>query len=121
MYTFKTNTAVWTFDRRITRLGTFRLPFSVSFRQMGIAVATFLLVLLVGKVVPLPWKSLWYVALPIVSAYYLGNAVLDGKSPISWMQTIIAWAWMPKRWADGQPFKKQKKLKFRARCKAAGG
>lgn len=120
MYTFRTNAAVWTFDSRITKLGNFRLPFTLSFRQIGIAMVTFLLVLGLGKVVPLPWKSLWYVAVPFASAYYLSRASLDGKSPITWIQTIIAWAFMSKRWADNGPFKKQKKEKFRAKCKAAG-
>lgn len=123
MVTVRTYAAVWTWERRIYRLERVRLPMPVTFRWIGLFAGTLLLVVVpLGKVLPLPWPVIWYTVVPWLVADYLSKARLDGKTPLAWLQTLISWALMPKRYSMGQPIKpgKRRRMRLTVKAKAAG-
>lgn len=119
MITFRTYKAVWAWEKVMYRFQDLRLPFPIALRAIGYFFGIWVAVSIPAReVLHLPggW-ILWYVVLPFITAGWLTNARLDGRPPLLWMQAMITWALMPKRWADGHPLQSAGWGRFKAACK----
>lgn len=132
MITLKTYAPIWTVERRIRKLGTMKLPFDLSFKQLGVGGAAFTLVYLVGKVITYPWPIISYGLLPVALTWFLTKQTMDGKPPLAWMWTVLTWVlrrklWTcgtwdsrEKRWTGGRPLRRGRRDRFHIKVRAAG-
>lgn len=95
----RTYRQVWTQERVIYQVERVRLPFPVSFRQMGVFGATLLAMVGLSEIPPLALISpvLRYLIIPGAVTWFLTKQRLDGKPPIRWLFSLARFAFAPKR------------------------
>ncbi|WP_268598309.1 TcpE family conjugal transfer membrane protein [Paenibacillus alvei] len=84
MRQMRTYNQIWKIPKMLYGVLDFTFPFPVSFRQLGIAAATFIVMVVLNKIPPLSLFDLWFTKffiIPIASAWFFTKYQLDGKSP----------------------------------------
>lgn len=95
----RTYRQVWRLEQVIYQIERVRLPFPVTFRQIGIFGAVLLVMAVISPIPPLSALSplLRYGLLPGLAAWYLTARRLDGKQPHRWVLSMLRYWGAPKR------------------------
>jgi hypothetical protein len=90
---------VWSQERVIYQIERVRLPFPVTFRQVGVFVIALLSMILLSRAPLIEMLSpvLRYAVIPGALTWFLTNQRLDGKPPLRWLQSMVRHAFGPKR------------------------
>ena len=101
----RTYRKVWRMERVIYQIERVRLPFPVSFRQVGIfaAAAALLALLSAVQLIGAAPPALRYVLLPGLAAWYLSRQTLDGRAPHLWLRSLVRFWLSPRRLRRLQP------------------
>lgn len=89
---------VWRLERVLYQIERMRLPFPITFRQMGIFVVSALVMAVLSKVpgvAGLP-ALVRYIGIPVLLAWYLTKQTLDGKPPHLWLRSMYRYYTGPK-------------------------
>lgn len=110
----RTYRQVWRLEQVIYQIERVRLPFPVTFRQIGIFGAVLLFMVLISPIPPLPMLSpvLRYGLLPGLAAWYLTTRRLDGKQPHRWALSMLRYWGAPKRLNRLKPMPVQGKVQM---------
>ena len=105
----RTYRQVWSQERVIYQIERVRLPFPVSFRQMGVFSISLMLMVGISRILPLEKVSpiLIYVVIPGGLTWFLTKQRLDGKPPLKWLLSMLRYALGPKRLNRLQPMPDQ--------------
>lgn len=110
----RTYRQVWRLERVIYQIERVRLPFPVTFRQVGIFVFTLLVMVPLARLPGL--RSLpglvTYGLIPALAAWYLTSQTLDGKPPHRWLLSMAAYSLGPKRLNRFRPMAEGGRLRF---------
>jgi len=99
MIRLRTYRQVWRLERVIYQVERVRLPFPVTFRQIGIFVFALLLMVPVSRLPGLnrlPGLVIFGLV-PALAAWYLTSQTLDGKPPHRWLLSMLLFGLSPKR------------------------
>lgn len=112
----RTYRQVWRLEQVIYQIERVRLPFPVTFRQIGIFGAVLLVMAVIS---PLPGLSalspvLRYGLLPGLSAWYLTARRLDGKQPHRWVLSMLRYWGAPKRLNRLKPMPAPERVQVKA-------
>lgn len=101
----RTYRQVWSQERVIYQIERVRLPFPVSFRQMGVFAASAIVMAGISRILPLDRTSpvLRYLLIPGGLTWFLTKQRLDGKPPLKWLLSMLRYALGPKRLNRLQP------------------
>lgn len=113
MKRIKNYTAIWNVEHVQYALGDLKLPFPLTYSQMGWLVGTFCFVLAFGNVPPLSWTDnllIKYAAIPIGVTWFMSKKTFDGKRPYCFIRSVLSYAFRPKRTYAGKKvvYRKQK-------------
>lgn len=110
----RTYRQVWRLERVIYQIERVRLPFPVTFRQVGVFVFTLLLLVPAGRLPVLSQLPplLLYLGIPVLAAWYLTSQTLDGKPPHRWLLTMVAYSLSPKRVNRFRPMPEGRRFRF---------
>lgn len=95
----RTYRQVWVQERVIYQIERVRLPFPVTFRQVGVfgaSLGAMLVISRVPAVAALP-VLLRYLLIPAAVTWFLTQQRLDGKPPLPWLLSMVRYALGPKR------------------------
>lgn len=96
---------VWTLERVIYKIEGVRLPFAVTFRQVGLFLATASIMVLssriplVGGLTP----TVRYLLVPATVSWYLTKRSLDGKPPHHWLRSLVRFWLGPRKLVRYRP------------------
>ncbi|MFO7173883.1 MAG: conjugal transfer protein [Bacillota bacterium] len=113
----RTYRQVWRLEPVIYQIERVRLPFPVSFRQIGIFAAVLLLMAILSPIPPfslLP-PVVRYGLVPGLAAWFLTSSRLDGKAPHRWALSMVRYALSPRRLNRLQPLTGPRRLRLEAR------
>lgn len=113
----RTYRQVWRLEQVIYQIERVRLPFPVTFRQIGIFGLALLVMVVVSGIGPLATTSpvLRYALIPGLAAWYLTNKRLDGKMPHRWVLSMLRYLLGPKRLNRYRPVETGGKVRLVAR------
>lgn len=89
---------VWRQERVLYQIERIRLPFPITFRQMGIFVVSAVIMVILSRLPGLrnlPFV-VNYIAIPGLLAWYLTRQTLDGKPPHLWLRSMLRYYSGPK-------------------------
>jgi hypothetical protein len=109
----KSYTSIWSVEKVIYAINDFKLPFPISFSQMAWFVCSLFTVILLADVPPLSFIEgalLKYVGIPVCLTWFMSQKTFDGKKPYRFIQTVVTYAFRPKRTYAGKKvtFEKEK-------------
>ena len=118
----RTYRKVWRMDRLIYQIERVRLPFPISFRQMGVFAGTAAAVALLSYLPPVaavpPLAR--YLLVPAAAAWYLTRQTLDGKPPHLWLRSLLRFWLSPKRLHRLEPLPRQARQRFQMHIRLGG-
>lgn len=95
----RTYRQVWVQERVIYQIERVRLPFPISFRQVGVFGVTLLFMALVSRI-PLIGQLpplARYLGIPGLATWFLTKQRLDGKAPLRWLLSMLRFLLSSKR------------------------
>lgn len=107
---------VWSQERVIYQIERIRLPFPVTFRQIGVFAVALLAMALLSRLPGISQLSavLRYLVIPGVLTWFLTSQRLDGKPPLRWLLTMVRYWFSPKRYNRLRPMAEQPaRVRFR--------
>lgn len=112
----RTYRQVWRLEQVIYQIERVRLPFPVTFRQVGVFGAALLFMAALSKLPPVAALSpvLRYALVPGVAAWYLTSQRLDGKPPHRWLLSMLRYWGAPKRLSRLRPLEGPKRVSLAA-------
>ena len=112
----RTYRQVWRLEQVIYQIERVRLPFPVTFRQIGIFLATLLLMVVISRAAFIGRLSpvLRYALIPAAVAWYMTSQRLDGKPPHRWLFSVLRYWGAPKRLSRLQPMDETERVKLAA-------
>jgi len=112
----RTYRQVWHLEQVIYQIERVRLPFPVTFRQVGVFGAALLVMVVVSRVGVVGALSpvLRYALIPGAVAWYLTSQRLDGKPPHRWIISMVRYWSAPKRLSRLQPMDETQRVRLAA-------
>lgn len=112
----RTYRQVWRLEQVIYQIERVRLPFPVTFRQIGLFAGVLLLMVLLSPIPPLAQLSplLRYGLIPGLAAWYLTSQKLDGKLPHRWALSMLRYWFSPRRYSRLRPLTPGEKKRLAA-------
>lgn len=112
----RTYRQVWHLEQVIYQIERVRLPFPVTFRQIGVFGAVLLAMVVVSRVGVVGALSpvLRYALIPGAAAWYLTSQRLDGKQPHRWIISMVRYWGAPKRLNRLQPMNESQRVRLAA-------
>lgn len=112
----RTYRQVWQLEHVIYQVERVRLPFPVTFRQIGVFAVALLLMLALSRVPPLDRLSpvIRYALVPGLTAWFLTSKRLDGKPPHRWALSMLTYLWGPKLLNRMRPLPRRRSLYLKA-------
>ena len=111
MKKLKSYTSIWSVEKVIYAINDFKLPFPISFSQMGWFVCSLFTAILLADVPPLSLIEgalLKYVGIPVGLTWFMSQKTFDGKKPYRFIQTVVTYAFRSKRTYAGKTVKFEK-------------
>lgn len=114
----RTYRQVWQQEHVIYQIERVRLPFPVSLRQAGVFAASAAAMLIVSKLPGVANTSpvLRYVLVPGLITWFLTRQRLDGKPPLRWLSSWLAYLLSPKRLSRFQPVRAKGRFRLPRRA-----
>jgi hypothetical protein len=112
----RTYRQVWHLEQVIYQIERVRLPFPVTFRQIGVFAAALLVMVVVSRVgfVGALSPVLRYALIPGGVTWYLTSQRLDGKPPHRWILSMLRYWGAPKRLSRLRPMNETQRVRLTA-------
>ncbi|STB42724.1 conjugal transfer protein [Clostridium perfringens] len=113
MKKIKSYTGIWNVEKVIYAINDFQLPFPVTFTQMTWFVLTLFIIILFGKLPPLPMIEgafLKYLGIPVFITWFMSQKTFDGKKPYGFLKSIILYSLRHKITYAGKSVKFKNKI-----------
>lgn len=112
----RTYRQVWRLEQVIYQIERVRLPFPVTFRQIGIFGAVLLGMAALSRLPLIGAASpvLRYALIPGLAAWYLTSQRLDGKPPHRWVWSMLQYWSAPKRLSRLRPMDQPRRMRLAA-------
>lgn len=96
----KSYTNIWKVEKVLYGISDIKLPFALTFSQLGWLVGTELLVIFIlKKIPPLCYSDnilFKYVVLPVGVMWFMSKKTFDGKKPYSFVKSVMSYICRPK-------------------------
>lgn len=92
-------TSIWSVEKVIYAINDLKLPFPVTFTQMTWFILTLFFMILFADFPPFSFIEgalLKYLGIPVGVTWFMSQKSFDGKRPISFLKSMIAYAIRPK-------------------------
>jgi len=105
----RTYRQVWQQEHVIYQIERVRLPFPVSLRQAGVFAMTAIAMVIISRVPGIGRLSpvIRFLLVPGAITWFLTRQRLDGKPPLRWLVSWMAYVFSPKRLSRFQPLKRR--------------
>lgn len=100
MRRLKSYTSIWKVEKVLYGVNDIKLPFALTFSQLGWLLGSELAIIFVfAKLPPLSYSDnflLKYVAIPGVVTWFMSKKTFDGKKPYSFLRSMFSYFARPK-------------------------
>ncbi len=111
----KSYNSIWSVDRVLYSINDLKLPFPVTFSQIGWFVGTELLIMTFAHTFPLSMIEgafLKYLGIPVGITWFMSQKTFDGKKPYRYVCTMLTYFMRNRTTFGERPVKLIKKEKF---------